>query len=326
MNRLRTTRGCTPFVPNIGAMPFIPPANPEQFVRRIPSRAPSVFKRPRYRQTMALADADRLEERQLEGDESPTAGEALRLDAKKSSDVRQSCKLLREAVALEPNNGRAWQDLAKAEGRLKRSKRASIAVLRNALNENRGNPYLWQSLGFLLYKTRHYDEARRHFETGIEKDPQHEPLYGTYAQMEATLGNFSKARELYSIGAKVTDARARIYHDWGQMELQTGNERRAVEIFEMGLALEPHNAYIWHTLGSMARSEGNVDHARYCFKQALVFNLDNVVILNELAKLEAFAQNYSAARELFGRGVEADGKDVRILHSWSVFEYQVRNG
>lgn len=224
---------------------------------------------------------------------------------------------------LDGQNGKAWQNLAKSEGRRKRSMRASAAILKRALVQNPRNAYLWQSLGFLLFRMRQYEDARSHFQTGITRDPNHAPLYSTWAHLEFALKNYSRARQLYETGSKIADGGARVYHNWGQMELKLGNEVRARELFDAGLVLEPFNAYIWETLGSLAKKEDDHERARECYLNALRSEENNVVVLEAWAKLEVVIGNFDKAREIFDRGVKADIRDSRILHSWSLFEYQV---
>lgn len=236
-----------------------------------------------------------------------------------------AAQLYWRSVQLDAQNGKAWQNLAKSEGRRKRSMRASAAVLRRALGQNPRNAYLWQSLGFLLFRMRQYDDARTHFQTGITRDPNHAPLYSTWAHLEFALKNYSRARELYDTGSAITDGGARVYHNWGQMELKLGNEMRARELFDKGLELEPFNAYIWETLGSLAKKENNFEVAKQCYLNALESEENNVVVLEAWAKLEVLIGDHAKAREIFERGVNADIRDSRILHSWSTFEYQVRS-
>lgn len=252
--------------------------------------------------------------------------EKLRMEAhdvERQGDVELACKLYWRAVEVDSRNGKAWQDLAKAEGRRKRSMGASVGVLMKALAENPRNPYLWQSLGFLKFRMQRHEEARAHFSTGISRDPSHAPLYGTYALMEASIGNYARARELYEKGVSMLSGGARVYHSWGAMELKLGNLDRAEELFEKGLKLEPFNAYIWQSKGSIAREANEIDRARTCYENALKSEANNVVVLDEWAKLEVATGNDEMARRLFARGVSANESDRRIVLSWSIFEYQV---
>lgn len=229
------------------------------------------------------------------------------------------------AVQIDEHNGKAWQNLAKTEGRLKRSMRASANVLRRALQHNPRNAYLWQSLGFIMFRMRQYDEARSHFQTGIGRDPSHAPLYSTWAHLEYAVKNVSRARELYEKGSEIPDGGARVFHNWGQMEMKLGNESRALELFDKGLELEPYNPYIWETLGTLAKKEHKFEKARECYLKALKPDQNNAVVLEAWAKLEAIAGNDDKAREIFKRGGAADVRDSRILQSWAQFEFQVCN-
>lgn len=257
--------------------------------------------------------------------------------AEANGEHNLAVQLYWRAVDLDKHNGKAWQNLAKCEGRRKRSMRANANVLRRAIEHNPRNAYLFQSLGFVLFRMRQYDEARSNFQIGISRDPNHAPLYSTWAHLEYALRNITKARQLYQKGCslKIAEANsatgeatkvtgvARVYHNWGNMELKLGNQQRALELFDKGLEIEPYNCYIWETLGSLAKKENDIERARECYQNALKSNDTNVVVYEALAKLEASCGNIELARSLFEKGVELEIRDARILQSWAQFEMKL---
>lgn len=252
--------------------------------------------------------------------------EKLRLRALalfRKGDLNKASKLLKKSIKINPENGRAWQDFAKVEGQLRKSSQASVAILKRALEYNPRNPYLWQSLGFYLWRSKKYDAARDCLEKGILADPSHSSLYTTYARLEFEQGHSVKARELFEKGVTAGAIDARLFHSWGLMEMKLGNTGRARSLFEKGLAIDKENPFIWHSLARMARKEGDIDGARICNENALSTGRSGAAVLDALAKLEASEGNDGLARDLFSKGVAAFPDDVRILHSWSLFEYQV---
>lgn len=240
-----------------------------------------------------------------------------------AGDYKGALERFRRSVELCEQNGRAWQDLAKAEERVYGSAECGVCVLVRALRVIPNNAYLWQSLGILECKLGRHAIARRLFEAGLKKDINHTSIYGAWAAMESDLGDKQRARTLFEKAMQTGGAGARVYHTWGVMELKLGNVGRAQELFNAGLTRDPRNAYIWHSLGNMARDEGNYDRARKCYQKALQRNAYNVVVLDEWARLEADAGNTHVARTIFRRGVANGRDDARILHSWSLFEFQV---
>lgn len=227
------------------------------------------------------------------------------------------------SIKLDAQNGKAWQNLAKTEGRRKRSLKATAAILKKALRYNPYNAYIWQSLGFVLFRMRKYDEARTHFQTGISRNSKHAPLYSTWAHLEYALKNITKARELYDKGSKIEDGGSRVYHNWGQMELKLGNEKKALYLFELGLRLDPFNSFIWETLGTFAwKRKKDYRKARQCYQNALKATNVNVVVFDSWAKLEASLDNFDEARSIFQKGIDFDSRDSRMLTSFAQFEFR----
>lgn len=251
--------------------------------------------------------------------------ELLRLEGReceKNNDIMLARELYRRCTELDPANGKGWQDLAKAEGRLSGGYRRSTEILRNALKLNPSNPYLWQSLGFLEFRLGRYESARIAFRAGLEWDPKHSPIYSTWGRMEGILGSVAKARDLFEEGAAADPTDVRLYYTWATMESKLGNKGRAHELYKLGLEYDPENVHIWQSLGTMAADAGDIDHARVCYKRALVADENSVAVLDHWGRLESRLGNYQIATDLFSKGMRGNPGDARILHSWSVMEFQ----
>jgi tetratricopeptide (TPR) repeat protein len=279
----------------------------------------------------ADADADEGGEERVEaaavnaGAMSTDLSELIRLEGReceRGGDMQLARELYRRAVELNNANGKAWQDMAKVEGRIRGGLRRSSVVLRRALEANPTNAYLWQSLGFLEYRMGQHQTARDMFQAGLECDRTHAPIYSTWGRMEGMIGNVSRARELFEQGAAADPSCARLFYTWGSMELNLGNTGRADELFQAGLEIEPDNNFIWQTLGTMAVEAGRYDHARSCFQRALTDDKSNVAVLDHWGRLEARLGNYQQAAELFADGANSSPYDSRILQSWSHMELQ----
>lgn len=257
--------------------------------------------------------------------EEEETSEVLRLKGREVERLLNP-KLARELFSastdLNPQNGKAWQDLSKVVGRIHSSLRRSVAVLFSALDVNPENAYLWQSIGFLHFRMGQCERAREMFESGLRCDPLHAPIYSTWGRMEDSLNDVATARELFERGAKADPQCARLYYTWGTMELRLGNVGRAHELFARGLEADPGNPHIWQTLGALSVEKGELDAARKCFRKALVSDPDNVVVLDHWGRLEARSSNWQQARELFHRGAKNSPYDARVLQSWARMEMQ----
>lgn len=227
------------------------------------------------------------------------------------------------SIQYNINNGKAWQNLAKSEGRRKQSMRASAHILRRALEHNPKNAFLWQSLGFLLFRMRQYESARMHFEKGIAVDPNHAPLYSTWAHMEYGMKEIDRARELYEKGSQIAKGGARVYQNWGQMEEKLGNLDKSMELYEKGLEMEPSNPFLLETLAKIAAKNKDYDQARDYFGLALRSDEHKPSVCESFAEMEGRLGNHDEARKLFEQGVSADVKNSRVLRSWSTFELKV---
>lgn len=227
------------------------------------------------------------------------------------------------SIQYNINNGKAWQNLAKSEGRRKQSMRASAHVLRRALEHNPKNAFLWQSLGFLLFRMRQYESARMHFEKGIAVDPDHAPLYSTWAHMEYGMKEIERARELYEKGSRIEKGGARVFQNWGQMEEKLGHSEKAMQLYERGLEMEPSNPFLLETLAIIAARNQDFDQARDYFRVALQSEEHRASVCESFAEMEGRLGNHDEARRLFEQGVSSDVKNSRVLRTWSTFELKV---
>lgn len=254
--------------------------------------------------------------------------ELLRLEGRKCEkecDMSLAVELYRRCILLDISNGKGWQDLAKASGRLDGGYRRSSDILREGLEANPSNPYLWQSLGFSEFRLSRYESARKCFVTGLKCDPNHSPIYSTWGRMEGMLGNAARSRELFEEGAKADPSDVRLYFSWATMERKLGNKARARELFQTGLEYDPQNSYIWQSLGTMAADIGEADQARTCFQNALSSDENSIAVLDHWGRLESRLGNWQTAADLFAKGMRGNPADARILHSWSQMELQRKN-
>eukprot|EP00471_Norrisiella_sphaerica_P007122 CAMPEP_0184491842 /NCGR_PEP_ID=MMETSP0113_2-20130426/21496_1 /TAXON_ID=91329 /ORGANISM="Norrisiella sphaerica, Strain BC52" /LENGTH=554 /DNA_ID=CAMNT_0026876383 /DNA_START=262 /DNA_END=1926 /DNA_ORIENTATION=- len=239
-------------------------------------------------------------------------------------------KLYEGAVVAKSSHSAAWHGwglLEMRQGNLRRAAELFEKGIRNTVGD--ANPYLYQSLGYVLEKMGKIEEARRTYLRGTKESivSKSDALWHTWAKMESKHGNDDVVRYLYQRALAVNPKSRYTHLSWGVWEKEQGNHESARELFKKGHKLNPRDAAILQAWALLEYEMGLVERARELLKQGTEADNKHIPVWQAWGVLEYLEGNYKKARDLFQQGVWAgpNSRDVsKVFQAWAVLEKKER--
>jgi len=171
-----------------------------------------------------------------------------------------------------------------------------IAMLRQAVVKDPGNPSLYNSLGDLYAQAGHYGELTRLYQDALAKGIRSAWLYSRLGQLYLRQRNLQKAIPYFEAAARMNPADFDSLQNLAVAYRETGRlaeaERTLTSIVNSGELYAP----AYNELGMLWVQKGNQTTALRFFEQAA--KLDPIFQLN-LARLHRMMGNYEKARSAF---------------------------
>uniref|UniRef100_A0A061RFL8 Psbb mrna maturation factor chloroplastic-like n=1 Tax=Tetraselmis sp. GSL018 TaxID=582737 RepID=A0A061RFL8_9CHLO len=203
------------------------------------------------------------------------------------------------------------------------------AGLKDAIRMDPKDGRAYVSLGKHYLQQKRFEDAYRTYEDGCAATEGQNPyIWQAWATLEAKRGNASHARKLYNAATVASESHVTAWHGWGQLEKQQGNYVRARELWIKGLqrAAKP-NEYLYQSLGLLAEELGRIDEARMWFRQGTdrLKGVSAHAIWQAWALMEAKHGDPMTVRLLFRKGLKANPKSRYIYLSWGDWEKRMGN-
>lgn len=113
----------------------------------------------------------------------------------REGNYQDARKLITEALTRNKQNGSGWLIAAQIEEEAGNGGLVSL-ILRRGIECAPSDPELYRRLGEYLVQKGQYNDAREVFETGMEVNPFHAPLYHSLAELEARVCNLEGLSKL----------------------------------------------------------------------------------------------------------------------------------
>ena len=277
---------------------------------------------------------------------------------------REAENSLRECIAMDPEDGRAYVILGKILIQKRRYEEAE-ALYDAGCAATRGiNPYLWTAWANLAVKRGNVTLARKLFDAAIVANNKHAAAYHGWGLMEKIQGNFARARDIWIRGIDATrpdgspylyqslavlaadlnkpdEARRwfregtlgttgreshAIWHAWACMEVKQGSDENIIrQLFQKGLQSSPKSRYTYLSWALWEKSLGNVDQARQLFKKGTSLNRSDAALPQAWALMEESLGRVDDARKLFRKASRADPKHLYVWQAWGCMEQRANN-
>jgi len=195
-----------------------------------------------------------------------------------------SVEPLREAIALDPQYGRAWEALADAYVLIPEYRSGSIReyiplaheAIDKALYINpKSAPALTTSAYIEFMYDYDFEVARKMFTRAIEIDPGYATAHQWYGELLATERKLDAALDQLRL-ARMADPLAHIMpHDMGWFLMWTDRSDEAEQYFQESIELNPNFQNAYRNLAQLQMKDGRFDAARENIRKAFaIMNLD----------------------------------------------------
>jgi adenylate cyclase len=228
-----------------------------------------------------------------------------------------SVEPLREAIALDPQYGRAWEALADAYVLMPEYRAGSIReyipLAHEAIDKALSiNPRSARALTTSAYIKFMYDYdlegAGTEFERAIDIDPGYATAHQWYGELLAAEGKLDAALEQLKL-ARMADPLAHIMpHDMGWFLMWTDRSDEAHQYFQESIELNPNFQNAYRNLAHLQIKEGHFDQARENTRKAFsIMKLDPATDLAAIDALEDPALKASAVEMILADKRTAGG-------------------
>jgi len=236
-----------------------------------------------------------------------------------------SVEPLREAIALDPQYGRAWGALADAyvlipeygAGSLREYIPLAHEAIDKALYINpKSAPALTTSAYIRFMYDYDFESARAMFTRAIDIDPGYATAHQWYGELLGVEGNTDAAMDEFRL-ARVADPLAHIVlHDMGFYSMYAGRRDEAYQYFQEALELNPNFPNSYRNLAQLYMTEGRFDLARDNIRKFFsIIEIDPATDLAVVDALENPALKATAVALVLADSNYPDGvtKKARLL-------------
>jgi eukaryotic-like serine/threonine-protein kinase len=178
-------------------------------------------------------------------------------------DYDQAIGNLQKALALDPYDGDAYRELAKAYEKRGRLQEAE-STYRNAVA---ARPNYWgahNELGGFYYRQGRYDEAEKEFRTVVELTPDNARGYSNLGVIAHSQKRYEDAAKMFekSVAIKPSD---KAYSNLGGLYYSLGRYSDAAFNFQKAVEMNDRDSMLWHNLASAYKESNEPEKARVAF-------------------------------------------------------------
>jgi len=149
----------------------------------------------------------------------------------------------------------------------------SVALFEHAVKATGGSWVAYNNLANALNDTGKADEAIRHYEIALQKDPpEPEGIYNNMALVLASVGRNQEAIERYSEALRINPDYADAHINLGAVLARQGKIEDAFHHYFDAIRLEPNSEKGHYNLGNILLAQGEIDAAVSHYAKAVYIN------------------------------------------------------
>jgi len=227
---------------------------------------------------------------------------------------RDSERLWRHAIAVDPNSSYAYVNLAAAMKTQGKTDEA-IHYYGEALRLNPKLALAHQNLGELFFDQGDLDRAARSYRRVLEIDPKAVKGYQRLAAVMARQSRFAEAVTLYSKALQVDPNDASVHNDLGNTWVSLGQFEKAAEHYRKAAELGSTRSEPYFNLGNLMVRQGNLEQAILYYQQALQIEPDYVQAHYNLGRVLAAKGRLDEAVDHFRQAVRVQPNFISARES-----------
>lgn len=247
-------------------------------------------------------------------DETPDHPDALHLlgvVAHQRGHFPRAMKLIQRAVALDPNNGTYYCNLAEA-CRMAGDLSAAVAAAQKAVALIPHSPDAHNHLGLALQMLGRFEEARASFREAIELRPDFALAHNNLGGVLRELGDNDGALACYREAVRLAPNLPLALSNLGQALLEKGEKDEAEKYCKEAVRLAPSFPEGLSNLGNVLRAKDNLKEAKDCYRMALKLRPNVAMIHGNLGQALQQEGNLDEAIKCYNQAAALDPKSFRF--------------
>lgn len=172
-----------------------------------------------------------------------------------SGDGRGAADLFGQAIAADPKNPYAWNDLGRAYLDLRMLDSAAHAF-RQQIALNPFDQYAYNNLGLAQWRSGNLTSAAASFRKEIEVNPLDQYAHSNLGQVDLLLKADSEAARELAKAAVITPGDAYVHANWGRALARIHQGDSAVTEFDRAIQMAPNQWYIDHQAAAALSESG----------------------------------------------------------------------
>lgn len=175
------------------------------------------------------------------------------------------------------------------------------------------NPYLHESLGFMLRKRNQFDGAIEHYKRVSELEPEKSEIYKILGDLYRRTQQMDLAIEQYESYTKLEPNDRDAKDMLTGMYSATGRSADALASKEKMLTENPDDTDLMYELGLAYYDQGNYSKSISMFDRLLQKEPDNEDALRKVAEANLNLSNYNQAVNVYKKVLDLNKNDIEIL-------------
>ncbi len=236
------------------------------------------------------------------------------LEAMMAQDKEQQVKLLREAIALEPNNALYPAFLGATLHNMKRYDEA-LGEMQKAIALESDNAQYHNNLGATLHEMKRYDEALEEKQKAVALEPDNAQYHNNLGITLHGMKRYDEALEEKQKAVALEPDNAWYHDSFGITLDEMKRYDEALEEKQKAVALEPDNARYHNNLGATLHEMKRYDEALEEAQKAVALEPDNAQYHNNLGITLHEMKRYNEALEEKQKAVAPEPDNARYHDS-----------
>ncbi len=199
----------------------------------------------------------------------------------------------REAIAINPNDEIAWNNLGNHLIKLDRLFEAEKAYLK-VIKINPRSDYAWNNLGILLHLLKRFNEAEKAFTKALEIDHLYDSAWNNLGALLKDLKRYEKAEEAFREAIGINPENEKAWVNMGLLQEDINKPNEAQKAFRRVVEINPGNESAWNYLGILLEDLELHDEAEEAFKRVKELNPENTTALTYLDDLKKLKEEKDA--------------------------------
>jgi tetratricopeptide (TPR) repeat protein len=223
----------------------------------------------------------------------------------RQGDFAEAEAAYRRALAIEPDNAEALNNLGNVLRTLKRPAEAAI-LLRKALAARPEHPAILSNLGLALGDLRQFSEAAECHRRAVAIDPKLAPGHNNLGLALKELGLFAEAEQSYRRALALNPNFAEALNNLGNVLRAQGRLEESIAAYGRAIATKPDYADAHNNLGNALRDGQHYEEAIQSYRRALDLAPRLAKAHCNLGKLLQEIGQTDAAHDAFAKAVDCD--------------------